>query len=102
MFTAFGTAFASVISDFQGFQLVMNFLVMPIYFLSGAIYPLTNAPRVLEWIATVDPLSYGVDGLRGVLTGISHFSVATDLVVLGLLSAGFVALGGFLFSKVQV
>src|SRR5215831_13573825 len=42
MFTAFGTAFASVISDFQGFQLVMNFLVMPIYFLSGAIYPLTN------------------------------------------------------------
>jgi ABC-2 type transport system permease protein len=101
-FTAFGTAFASVISDFQGFQLVMNFLVMPIYFLSGAIYPLTNAPKVLEWIATVDPLSYGVDGLRGVLTGISHFNLATDFVVLGLLSAGFVALGGYLFSKVQV
>ena len=63
-FTALGTAIASLLSDFQGFQLVMNFLVMPIYFLSGALYPLRNAPPVLEAIARIDPLAYGIDGLR--------------------------------------
>lgn len=46
MFTAMGTAIASVLSDFQGFQLVMNFLVMPIFFLSGALFPLTGLPRL--------------------------------------------------------
>src|SRR5271163_2498581 len=65
MFTALGTAIASVLSDFQGFQLVMNFLVMPIFFLSGALFPLTNLPKALEIIASLDPLTYGVDGLRG-------------------------------------
>ena len=47
MFTALGTAIASVLSDFQGFQLVMNFLVMPIFFLSGALFPLTNVPKLM-------------------------------------------------------
>ena len=48
MFTAMGTAIASVLSDFQGFQLVMNFLVMPIFFLSGALFPLTSLPKALD------------------------------------------------------
>jgi ABC-2 type transport system permease protein len=68
MFTAFGTAIASVMEDFQGFQLVMNFLVMPTFFLSGALFPLTNVPALIGAIATVNPLSYGVDGVRGALT----------------------------------
>ena len=45
MFTAFGTAVASVMEDFQGFQIVMNFVVMPTFFLSGALFPLANVPR---------------------------------------------------------
>ena len=45
LFTALGTAIASVLTDFQGFQMVMNFLVMPIFFLSGALFPLNNVPR---------------------------------------------------------
>src|ERR1700694_1053221 len=61
MFTALGTGIASVMDDFQGFQLVMNFLVMPIFFMSGALFPLTNAPRLIGVIASLDPLSYGVD-----------------------------------------
>src|SRR6201987_2715140 len=44
MFTALGTAIASTMEDFQGFQLVMNFLVMPTFFLSGALFPLNNVP----------------------------------------------------------
>ena len=62
MFTALGTAIASVLSDFQGFQLIMNFLVMPIFFLSGALFPLNGLPGALNVLATIDPLSYGVDG----------------------------------------
>ena len=64
-FTALGTAIASMLEDMQGFQLIMNFLVMPLFFLSGALFPLTTAPAVMRWIAFFNPFSYGVDGLRG-------------------------------------
>ena len=63
MFTALGTAIASVLSDFQGFQLIMNFLVMPIFFLSGALVPADQPAEDAGLIASIDPLSYGVDGL---------------------------------------
>jgi ABC-2 type transport system permease protein len=75
---------------------------MPIFFLSGALFPLTNVPRVLEIIADCDPLSYGVDGLRHALIGIAHFSQATDLAVLGSVTAFFLILGGYLFSRIQL
>jgi ABC-2 type transport system permease protein len=102
MFTALGTAVASVMEDFQGFQFVMNFLVMPTFFLSGALFPLTSAPRVLSTVAALNPLSYGVDGLRGTLTGMVHYGLATDLAVLAVLTALIVAMGSFLFSRIQV
>jgi ABC-2 type transport system permease protein len=102
MFTAVGTAVASLLTDFQGFQLIMNFLVMPIFFLSGALFPLTNVPRALEIVAGIDPLSYGVDGLRYSLIGIAHFGPATDLAVLSTLTALLLILGGYLFSRIQL
>ena len=102
MFTALGTAIASVMEDFQGFQLVMNFVVMPTFFLSGALFPLTNVPRALEAIATIDPLTYGVDGLRSTLTGLTHFGVATDLSVLGVLTCTLLLAGSYLFSRIQL
>jgi ABC-2 type transport system permease protein len=102
MFTAVGTAVASLLTDFQGFQLIMNFLVMPIFFLSGALFPLTNVPRAIEIIAGIDPLSYGVDGLRYSLIGIAHFGPATDLAVLSAVTALLLILGGYLFSRIQL
>jgi ABC-2 type transport system permease protein len=102
MFTALGTAIASVMEDFQGFQLVMNFLVMPTFFLSGALFPLTNVPRALEVVATIDPLTYGVDGLRSTLTGLAHFGVGTDLAVLAALTTILLLTGSYLFSKIQL
>lgn len=102
MFTALGTAIASVMEDFQGFQLVMNFLVMPIFFLSGALFPLANVPRPLAFIATIDPLSYGVDGLRGALTGVTHFGLATDFAVLSGLTAACLVVGSYFFSRIQL
>ncbi len=101
-FTALGTALASVLSDFQGFQLIMNFLVMPIFFLSGALFPLVGLPKLLDVITNLDPLSYGVDGLRHSLIGISHFGLGLDLAVLCILAACFLGLGGYLFSRIQL
>jgi len=102
MFTALGTAIASVLSDFQGFQMIMNFLVMPMFFLSGALFPLMGLPRALDIIARIDPLSYGVDGLRGSMTGVSHFGQSIDLAVLSVLTVVLLLVGSRLFSKIQV
>jgi ABC-2 type transport system permease protein len=102
MFTALGTAIASVLSDFQGFQMIMNFLVMPIFFLSGALFPLMGLPRALDVIARIDPLSYGVDGLRSSMTGLSHFGLPTDFTVLSVLTIALLLVGTRLFSRIQV
>jgi len=102
VFAALGTAIGSTLRDMQGFQMVMNFLVMPIFFLSGALFPLANLPRALAAVTRVDPLSYGVDGLRGALTGLCHFGFGTDLAVLCVLAAGLLVLGAWRFSKIQV
>jgi ABC-2 type transport system permease protein len=102
MFAALGTAIGSVLVDMQGFQLVMNFLVMPIFFLSGALFPLNNLPSVLQFVTSMDPLSYGVDGMRTALIGVTHFGVPTDLAVLAVLTACLLAIGSRLFSKIQL
>jgi len=102
LFTALGTAIASALDDFQGFQLIMNFLVMPIFFLSGALFPLMGLPKALSIVASIDPLSYGIDGLRASLIGLSHFGAATDLGVLSVLSVALLAVGGYMFSRIQL
>ena len=102
VFAALGTAIGSTLRDMQGFQMVMNFLVMPIFFLSGALFPLANLPRALAAVTRLDPLSYGVDGLRGALIGLSHFGIGTDLAVLCALALCFQALGAWRFSRIQV
>lgn len=102
VFAALGTCIGSVITEMQGFQLVMNFLVLPIFFLSGALYPLSNLPRALTWITHADPLSYGVDGLRGVLIGSWQFGFALDMTLLAALAAAFLCAGAWLFSRIQL
>jgi ABC-2 type transport system permease protein len=102
LFTALGTAIASVLDDIQGFQLIMNFLVMPLFFLSGALFPVTGLPQVLRIVNAIDPLSYGVDGIRGALVGSAHFGLGFDAVVLGMTAALFLAAGSYLFSKIQL
>jgi ABC-2 type transport system permease protein len=101
VFAGLGTAIGSTLRDMQGFQLIMNFLVMPIFFLSGALYPLADLPTALELATCIDPLTYGIDGLRGALIGQSHFGLLTDLAVLGAVAACFIVLGAWSFSRIQ-
>src|SRR5262249_25269993 len=102
VFGGLGTAIGSALKGIQGFQLIMNFIVMPIFFLSGALFPLTNIPRLLGIATGVDPLSYGIDGLRGALIGISHYGAGLDAVVLVAIAAVFQALGAYFFSKIEI
>src|SRR3954471_14897983 len=76
LFAALGVIFGSSLQDMQGFQLIMNFLVLPIYFLSGAMFPLTNQGKILGFISALDPLSYGIDGMRSVLLNAATFRPA--------------------------
>ncbi len=101
-FSALGTAIGSALENMQGFQLIMNFLVMPIFFLSGALYPLTNLPTVLSLIVSLDPLAYGVDGLRAALIGVSHFGAAVDAAVLVVVTCFLLMIGSRLFARIQV
>ena len=102
VFAAMGTAIGSTLKDMQGFQLVMNFMVMPIFFLSGALYPLANLPKALALLTRVDPLTYGVDGVRGALIGVTHFGVARDALVLAAVAAVLLGVGAWRFSKIEI
>lgn len=102
LFTALGTALASPMEDMHGFQLITNFLIMPIFFLSGSLFPLNNLPPVITIIAKLDPLSYGVDGLRGSLLNLSHFGIYTDLLALSFIALVILGIGSYLFSKIQI
>jgi ABC-2 type transport system permease protein len=102
LFTALGTAIASVLEDMHGFQLIMNFLVMPLFFLSGALFPIHNLPAAVGMLVRLNPLSYGVDGLRGALLGVYQIGFLTNFIVLALCMLFLVAVGAYLFSKIEV
>jgi ABC-2 type transport system permease protein len=102
VFASLGTVFGSMLQDMQGFQLIMNFMVLPIYFLSGALYPLKDLPKALTVITRIDPLSYGVDALRNILSGIPYFTLTLDLVLLCGVAVIFLSLGAWLFSRIQL
>ena len=101
VFSALGTAIGSVLQNIQGFQLIMNFLVLPIFFLSGALYPLNNLPKVFSAITSIDPLTYGVDALRTTLIGVAHYGIAIDAAVLAILATILLFIGSRLFARVQ-
>ena len=75
----------------------MNFLVLPIFFLSGALYPLDNLPSILTLVTRIDPLTYGIDGLRASLINLTHFGLKADLAIL----CG-MAIGTFVFWRVAI
>jgi len=102
LFTALGTAIASVLEDMQAFPLIMNFIIMPLFFLSGALFPLQGLPKAIGVVASCNPLSYGVDGLRGTLVNGVQFGLNVDFMVLGAVTVILLLIGSYLFSKIEV
>jgi ABC-2 type transport system permease protein len=101
LFAAVGVAIGSSLQDMQGFQLIMNFLVLPIFFLSGAMFPLADQKLPLRIATGIDPLSYGVDGLRSALLGTSFYGQLTDFLVLAALGSILMVFGAYRFSKIE-
>jgi len=98
-FIGLGLIFASKMKDIHGFNLIMNFVVFPLFFLSGALYPLENLPVWIRYVSYLDPLTYGVDSLRGMLIGVSSFPIVFDFTVLIGFSAVMITLGAYFFEK---
>ncbi|HEX4003108.1 MAG TPA: ABC transporter permease [Candidatus Acidoferrales bacterium] len=102
LFAGIGTVFGSVLQDMQGFPLIINFLIMPIFFFSGAIFPSNGLPKVLLVGLRLNPLSYGVDGLRGACSTVFAYGVITDLVVVTIMTMVLLGIGSYFFSKIQL
>jgi len=98
-FIGFGLIFASKMKDMQGFGLIINFIIFPLFFLSGALYPLSNLPLVVRVLSYLDPLTYGIDGLRGAMIGVAVHSQALNLLVLGGSALVMLFLGAYFFEK---
>lgn len=98
-FVAIGLGIASQMKDIHGFSLIMNFLIFPLFFLSGALYPIQNLPGIVRTFSYIDPLTYGIDGLRGFLTGISNFSIFLDIILILTFSLLTVFIASLLFER---
>jgi ABC-2 type transport system permease protein len=101
-FTAMGTAFGSRMSDMQGFPLVMNFITFPLFFLSGALFPLSGAPAWLRTLSYLDPLTYGVEGIRYGLLGTSQISPLISFGAMVGFCVAIVLIGAYFFRKIRL
>ncbi len=77
-----GLVIASFMKSFEGFQVIMTFIIMPMFFLSGALFPLKDMPPWIGVITRLDPLTYGVDALRTILVGVGENSIEYNLGIL--------------------
>ncbi len=99
-FSSFGVSLATKIQSMEGFQMIMAVLMLPIIFLSGAIYPVSTMPWWMRLLAYINPLTYAVDGARNMLTGVEGiFPLSTDLAVLGFLALAFLGIAMFAFER---
>ncbi len=101
-FTAMGIAIASRMDDMHGFQLIMNFVIFPIFGLSGALFPIGSLPAWLRSVTLLDPLTYGVEGIRYGLTGAAQLAPLASVAGLGAFAVLMVTLGARLFRRVQI
>ncbi len=101
-FTALGIAFASLMEDMHGFQLIMNFVIFPVFGLSGAMFPISSLPKSFRFLTHLDPLTYGVEGIRAGLLGSSQIPPLVCLIVLISFSLLMISIGGYLFSRMKI
>jgi ABC-2 type transport system permease protein len=101
-FTAFGIAIASRMEDMHGFQLIMNFVIFPIFGLSGALFPINSLPSWIRPLTMLDPLTYGVEGIRYGLLGTAQIHPLTCILVLLGFTVFMTFLGAFLFRKISI
>jgi ABC-2 type transport system permease protein len=98
-FISFGLIFATRMSDIQGFNVIMSFIIFPLFLLSGAMLPIERLPRPIYLLAYANPLTYGIDGLRASLMRFSTWEPSFDLIVLFCFTVAIVFISSLLFKK---
>jgi ABC-2 type transport system permease protein len=96
-----GLIIGSNMESVEGFQLIISFLVFPMFFFSGALFPIGNLPHYLLVFTVLDPVTYGVDGLRGLLLGTAQLPAMIDLTVLGGFAALMIGVGTWSFKRLK-
>jgi len=99
--TSVGLAIGSYIESLEGFQLIISFVVFPLFFLSGALFPLKNLPGWLFVLTTIDPATYAVDALRNAIIGTSTYSFAVDAGILVVFTITFAIFGSYSFRRMK-
>lgn len=97
--TSVGILLGVRMTSSQGFMVLMNFIILPLFFMSGALYPLDRLPHWLSIASRLDPMTYGIDLLRNALTGIHYYSVSTDVLALSSFLMAMSVLSIYLFNK---
>jgi ABC-2 type transport system permease protein len=97
-----GLIIGSQMESPEGFQLIISFVIFPLFFLSGAIFPIENLPAWLSPLVFANPITYAVDAVRGILVGISQFNPIFDFLVICAFSAVMILIGSFAFKKMKV
>lgn len=97
-FDCFGLIIASIIDSFEGFQTIMSFIIMPTFFLSAALFPLTNAHGWLKTLSLLNPLTYGVDAIRGITLSEGQFPIYYDILVLFIFSSVMLFITSWIFN----
>jgi ABC-2 type transport system permease protein len=96
-----GLVIATRFENMEGFQLIMAFLVMPMFMLSGALFPITKLPPVLTAFVSLNPMTYGVDALRYVLSGTSVLAPFVSLGIIGMFTLTMIFLGAYSFRRIR-
>jgi ABC-2 type transport system permease protein len=102
LFSAIGTTIAARLDDMQGFPLIINFVIQPLFYLSGAIFPVVGLPKVLDIITKVNPLTYGIDSMRYAFSGTNAFSPLLSFTVLVAVLLVVIGIGLYQFSKIEL
>lgn len=100
--SALGIVIASFYESFESFSVIINFIVMPMFFLSGAMYPVKRLPDILRIAARLNPFTYGIDALKHVIfrdSAVFDFSMIEDLGVLTSASFVFIIVAGIVFER---
>jgi len=97
-----GLILGSQMESPEGFQLIISFLVFPLFFLSGALFPITNLPGWLAPLILANPVTYAVDGIRGVMMGISRFDLLFDFTIVCLFAVVMILIGTYAFKKMKI
>lgn len=98
-FVSVGLFLGSFFESYEGFQLIGTFVMFPVFFLSGALYPVEGLPAWLTALTRLNPASYAVDGLRGSLLGVYAFSPLLDALVLVAFAGVFMVAGTWAFKR---